>query len=161
MKPSQSVSLTLRRPRTSEICRLVEIERKAFAAQYYRDHRLTARDFARLLGRRRTFFLVAKSKRRLVGDLIGELPASKSKRLARLDSIAVDPKWRTRRIGRRLATRFLAQARRLGYAGVTLEVAVSNRVAQRLFYELGFRRSRRLPRYYSGKIDGFRMIRTF
>ena len=114
MTRSSAATLKLRRPRITDIPRLVEIERAAFAAGYYREHRLTAADFEMLLRRDETFFLVAESRRLVVGDLVGDLSLSKAKRLARLDSIAVDPEWGARRIGSRLARRFLAHAHRLG-----------------------------------------------
>lgn len=161
MTRSSAATLKLRRPRISDIPRLVEIERAAFAAGYYREHRLTAADFEMLLRRDKTFFLVAESRRLVVGDLVGDLPLSKAKRLARVDSIAVDPEWGACRIGSRLARRFLAHAHRLGYRGVTLEVAVPNRGAQRFFAGLGFRRLRRLAKYYSGRVDGLRMTYMF
>ncbi len=123
MTRSSAATLKLRRPRITDIPRLVEIERAAFAA--------------------------------------GDLSLSKAKRLARLDSIAVDPEWGARRIGSRLARRFLAHAHRLGYRGVTLEVAVPNRGAQRFFSGLGFRRPRRLAKYYNGRVDGLRMTYKF
>ena len=161
MTRSSAATLKLRRPRITDIPRLVEIERAAFAAGYYREHRLTAADFEMLLRRDKTFFLVAESRRLVVGDLVGDLSLSKAKRLARLDSIAVDPEWGARRIGSRLARRFLAHAHRLGYRGVTLEVAVPNRGAQRFFSGLGFRRPRRLAKYYNGRVDGLRMTYKF
>lgn len=156
-----SATLRLRRPRDTDIRQLVTIERSAFAARYYRKHRFTAQDFAKLIRRKKTFFLVATHKRKVIANLIGELPATTSRRLARLDSIAVAPTWQSRRIGRRLAMTFVATTRRLGYSGLTLEVAVPNAAAQRLFASLGFRKQRRLPKYYSGRIDGIRMTRRF
>lgn len=161
MTRSSITTLKLRRPRVTDIPRLVEIERAAFAPAYYREHRLSASDFEALMCRDRTYFLVAEAGRRVVGDLVGDLPASKAKRLARLDSIAVDPRWGARHIGSRLARRFLAHVRRLGYRGVALEVAVPNRAAQRFFSRLGFRRIRRLAKYYNGRVDGIRMTRMF
>ena len=158
---SSIATLKLRRPRVSDIPRLVEIERAAFAPAYYRQHRLSAADFEALMRRGRTYFLVAEARRRVLGDLVGDLPASKSKRLASLDSIAVDPRWGARHIGSRLARRFLAHARRLGYRGVALEVAVPNHAARRFFSALGFRRIRRLAKYYNGRVDGIRMTRMF
>jgi [ribosomal protein S18]-alanine N-acetyltransferase len=161
MTRRQSESPRLRGPSDSDIRRLVEIEQGSFAAPYYRDHRLTARDFAELMRREKTFFLVAQCERDIVGDLIGELPASPSRRLARLDSIAVDPKWQNRGVGRRLVMSLVSKARCAGYAGVTLEVAAPNLGAQRLFASLGFKKQRRMAGYYGERIDGIRMTLRF
>ena len=114
-----------------------------------------------MLTKENMFFLVAEWRGIVVGNIIGDLPAHHSRRRARLDSIAVGPRWQARHIGRQLAVRFLAKARRLGYSGITLEVAVPNRTAQQLFRSLGFEKVRRLKRYYSGQIDAFQMVRRF
>lgn len=161
MAPSLSSGVRLRRPRNADIPRLVEIERSSFAAWYYRDHRLSARDFADLIKRRKTFFRVAEYRQKVIGDLIGDMTASKSRRLARLDSIAVDPKWQGRSVGRRLAKSFVVKARRAGYYSVVLEVAAPNLAAQHLFTGLGFRKYRKLLKYYSGRVDGIRMTLRF
>jgi [ribosomal protein S18]-alanine N-acetyltransferase len=148
-----------RRPRSSDIPRLVEIERTAFAEGFYRPHRLGAGDFSALLARKETFFVIAANKNRVVGGLIGDLPRPSSRRHARLDSIAVDPRWQHHNVGRRLARRFIATARRAGYSAVVLEVAVPNLRAQRLFGDLGFVKARRLPKYYNGRVDAVRLVR--
>ena len=159
MAHPQSRPLIFRLPSSSDIPRLVKIEQQAFAPAYYRDHRFTAQNFGDFLKREKMFFVAVAYKGQVIGNLIGDLPTNRLKRHARLDSIAVAPKWQHRKIGRRLAARFLAIARRAGYSAVILEVAVPNIGAQKLFRELGFVKQRTLRKYYSGRIDAIRMIR--
>ncbi len=151
--------LRFRRPRNADIPRLVEIELRSFFAPQYHNHRLTAENFTEMMKQEKTFLLVAEYGQHIIGDLIGGLPADTS-RLAHLNSIAVDSKWRGRGVGGCLAARLVAKARRAGHAGVSLEVAQSNLRGQRLFTALGFRRQRRLVGYY-GRIDGIRMVLRF
>jgi ribosomal-protein-alanine N-acetyltransferase len=66
----------------------------------------------------------------------------------RIQNLAVHPRRRRQGLGRQL----LGQALKVGWvdglAGVWLEVRTSNRPAQRLYSEVGFREVGRKPRYY-------------
>jgi len=58
---------------------------------------------------------------------------------AHITNVAVDPRWQRRGIGTRLMWELLRSARVMDARLVTLEVRVSNRGAQRLYEEFGFR----------------------
>jgi ribosomal-protein-alanine N-acetyltransferase len=62
--------------------------------------------------------------------------------------LAVDPTWRQRGIARSLLGAAMDQARQAACTRATLEVRVSNSVAQKLYYSLGFAPVGTRPRYY-------------
>ncbi len=74
-----------------------------------------------------------------------------------INTLAVHPAWRGRRVGERLLTCLLDDARRLGAASATLEVRVSNVVAQSLYRRFGFLEVGRRPRYYADHEDALLM----
>jgi ribosomal-protein-alanine acetyltransferase len=65
-------------------------------------------------------------------------------------SLAVDPSWRRRGIGRGLLDSYLATLRAEGVREITLEVRASNGPAHELYRDLGFEVQGERPRYYPG-----------
>jgi len=72
---------------------------------------------------------------------------------AHINTLAVHPEWRGRHVGERLLSHLLEQARSLGAVTATLEVRVSNVVAQNLYRRYGFLEVGRRPRYYADHED--------
>jgi ribosomal-protein-alanine N-acetyltransferase len=68
---------------------------------------------------------------------------------AHVTTFAVLPAWRRQGVGARLMLALLDLAVELGAAVVTLEVAISNLDARRLYERFGFRPVGVRPRYYS------------
>lgn len=68
---------------------------------------------------------------------------------AHIATIAVHPDWRGRGLGELLLLSLLEAAAKLGAARATLEVRVSNKVAQSLYRKYGFQRMSRAKRYYA------------
>jgi N6-L-threonylcarbamoyladenine synthase len=65
-----------------------------------------------------------------------------------VQTIAVEPEFRGRGLGRRLMNRLIAEARRLGASEMFLEVRADNPVAQGLYESLGFEAIDRRRAYY-------------
>jgi ribosomal-protein-alanine N-acetyltransferase len=65
-------------------------------------------------------------------------------------SFAVDPSFRRRGVGRGLLDAYLSTLRAEGVRVVNLEVRASNRAAQVLYRNAGFRTDGERPRYYAG-----------
>ncbi|HRK22204.1 MAG TPA: ribosomal protein S18-alanine N-acetyltransferase [Fimbriimonadaceae bacterium] len=65
-----------------------------------------------------------------------------------ITTVAVDPDYRRKGIGKRLTTEVLSRAKELGIACATLEVRASNEAAINLYEGLGFVQSARRKGYY-------------
>lgn len=90
-------------------------------------------------------YLVASSGREVVGYagmwvILDE---------AHVTNVAVLPAWRGRKVGKELMLALLRRAMAVGARRMTLEVRMSNHVAQQLYTGLGFRISGRRPGYYT------------
>ncbi|MFX3636175.1 MAG: ribosomal protein S18-alanine N-acetyltransferase [Candidatus Pristimantibacillus sp.] len=72
---------------------------------------------------------------------------------AHVTNIAVRSEWRGQGLGERLMTELQRTAVFFGADKMTLEVRVSNEVAQRLYRKLGFESSGVRPAYYSDNLE--------
>lgn len=97
---------------------------------------------------------------RLVGWAVVLLRKHRRHRTARLYSLAVDPDFRGRGLGRRLVAHVLERLVAKGVQRVFLEVAEENVEAQRLYERLGFVAVAVLPNYYGEGRHGRRLLRT-
>lgn len=77
----------------------------------------------------------------------------------RIYSIAVDPSFRGRGVGRQLLDAAAGYARERGLDTLSLEVHTTNRAALALYESYGFRRAALLKDYYGAGDDGLRMGR--
>ncbi len=68
---------------------------------------------------------------------------------AHITNIAIDPKYRGLKLGEQLLIHAIELARTLGGAKMTLEVRVSNHVAQGLYSKLGFQPGGIRKQYYT------------
>ena len=78
-----------------------------------------------------------------------------------LDNLAVDQRERQRGLGRQLIDDWIARARFIGMASLTLQVNTANLVAQTLYLDYGFSIRRQLRAYYTNGDDAFEMELTF
>jgi ribosomal-protein-alanine N-acetyltransferase len=76
---------------------------------------------------------------------------------AHINTIAVHPDWRRRGVGEQLLVMLLDRARELGANTTTLEVRVSNLVAQHLYRKYGFEEVSRRKHYYRDGEDALLM----
>lgn len=90
--------------------------------------------------------LVAESNGHVVGFILGfkHTPLE-----GRVFWLAVRPSYQSRGIGRRLLATILNIFRQMGAVSATLEVRVSNKRAQALYSQMGFRMAGVYPNYYS------------
>ncbi|MBA4495574.1 ribosomal protein S18-alanine N-acetyltransferase [Paenactinomyces guangxiensis] len=68
---------------------------------------------------------------------------------AHITNIAIHPDYRGRGLGEAILTYVMEMSRSLGACKMTLEVRVSNSIAQSLYEKLGFERSGVRPKYYT------------
>jgi ribosomal-protein-alanine N-acetyltransferase len=90
---------------------------------------------------------LANIKGRTAGFILSRLAASEAEIL----SVAIDPAWRGRAIGRPLLDFHLRRLLGLGARTVFLEVDEHNAPACRLYRRAGFREVGRRERYYAGE----------
>ncbi|MCY3802437.1 MAG: ribosomal protein S18-alanine N-acetyltransferase [Chloroflexi bacterium] len=68
---------------------------------------------------------------------------------AHITTVAIDPDWRGRGLGELLLLALIEKSIAINASLITLEVRVSNDIAQRLYYKYGFYSNGVRPRYYS------------
>jgi ribosomal protein S18 acetylase RimI-like enzyme len=93
----------------------------------------------------------------MVGFIVGLLEPD---RTGHITTIGVAPEHRRRRLARRLMQQSENAFRRAGVRLIRLEVRSNNEAAQRLYQNLGYAVTQRLPRYYSNGGDGLLMIKS-
>jgi ribosomal-protein-alanine N-acetyltransferase len=142
----------IRRLRTSDLDRILKIEEASFGNDAY-DRNLFA-EYFRKCGE---LFLVAIRGRRICGYAITCKRAGCS--CAEVISIAVDPAARQKGTASELIASTIRRLRRRHVARLTLMVKVTNRPARRFYEKWGFRKVRRVPKYYEDGKDGIRMAK--
>jgi [ribosomal protein S18]-alanine N-acetyltransferase len=87
----------------------------------------------------------------------------KGTKVAGIETINVDPKYRSQGIGQRLLTASEQVMRKKAIKKIRLEVATTNKAAIKLYENAGFKKTTLLKKYYmythDGSRDAFRMIK--
>ena len=141
---------TVRKLRLRDLDRILEIECASFGADAY-DRNL----FADHLRARGGLFLAVERGRRVCGYLM----ASARGERAELVSIAVDPRARGQGAASALIESALRRLKRRRAARLSLMVKASNLPAEAFYMKYGFRRVRRVRRYYEDASDGWLMTK--
>ncbi len=79
-------------------------------------------------------YIVAKSD----GEVVGYGGMMFVRREAHITNIAVDPEWHGRKVGSRLLLALMLEAIARGAEVISLEVRVSNKIAQKMYEKFGF-----------------------
>jgi len=145
----------IRRAAPQDLRRILSIEGASFGEAAY-DCKL----FAHFLRRCGDLFLVAERNRRVCGYSITCIRAGRRGPRAELVSVAVHPRDRARGAAAALLESTLRRLRRRGVPRIHLVVRVGNRPAIAFYKKYGFRRLRRVPRYYEDGADGIAMTRA-
>lgn len=132
--------LCFRLMRLEDIPTIVELEKQAFTlpwtAEAFRNE-LKRNHFAR--------YMVMEMN----GNIIGYGGLWTIMDEAHVTNIAVHQDYRGKKLGARLLSELMRTASYLGMSKMTLEVRVSNTVAQNLYRKFGFTSAGTRPRYYS------------
>src|SRR5882724_10685114 len=144
-----SQRFSVRRARPSDLDRILAIERAGFG-QWAWD-RNTFAEYARTCG---DLFLVVCGDR-VIGYCITCITRRLLVRRAELVSIAVDPAARGKGAADALLLATLRGLKRRGVPRIGLTVKVTNERAQAFYEKHGFRKARRIARYYEDGEDGF------
>lgn len=132
-------AITIDPMRLKDIAGVLKIEKASFTIPWSKQA-----FYSELLENDRAYYLVAKAGDQVLGYIGIWLVADEG----HITNVAVHPDYRHRGIGRRLmlAIEELARARRV--KRLTLEVRVSNTIAQNLYKQLNFVSAGIRPRYY-------------
>lgn len=132
---------------------LVDLETRGFTADNF-----SPEQFRYLLTRANSTILVMVIDRRAVGEAI--LLWKKGLKVGRLYNIVIDPRYQGAGLGRRLLAACEREAIRRKCRKLSLEVRTDNETAIAFYRKYGYRITENLPRYYSGKASGYRMVKT-
>lgn len=135
---------------------LVSLEQRVFAA----GDAFTPKQLRYLIRTSRSLIKVARVDGEVVGWAIALIRRHKRTQSARLYSLAVDPAYQGRGLGKRMATELLDDLERLGIKRCFLEVRDDNVKAQQLYSHLGFADVMSLPNYYGEGQHGRKMLRV-
>ena len=140
--------ITIRNARISDIDALKRIEDKSFKYPYSKHLLLYLLNTCDV-------FLVAVTgdPEGVVGYICGSIEIRRGVELGHIISIAVDPSYRRKGIGRRLMEEVIEFYKRRGISVIYLECRVSNKVAQRFYEKLGFRKECIIKGYYENGED--------
>lgn len=93
----------------------------------------------------------------MVGFIVGLVEPSAT---GHITTLGVAPEHRRRHIARRMLEKMEEGFRKRGCATVRLEVRTVNIGAQKLYLQLGYTVTQRLPKYYSNGGDGLLMVKA-
>ncbi len=140
----------IRNARISDIDAIKRVEDRSFKYPYSKSFLLY------LLNISDAFYVATiDSPDKIVGYICGSVEGDRG----HIISIAVDPSYRRRGIGKLLMERIMSFYRERGIRRVYLECRVSNRVAQRFYEALGFRRKCIVKQYYENGEDAIVYIK--
>ena len=137
--------IQIRRFERRDLKRIVDVERESFGKDAW-----PANAFLEYWRESPELFLVALLGRRIAGYSIARL----TWRGAEIESIAVDPRYRSRGVAQALLDVTLV---RLGATALRLMVSTENEAALRFYRRYGFVRTRRVKHYYGHGRDAWRM----
>jgi ribosomal-protein-alanine N-acetyltransferase len=139
---------SVRRAGPSDLPGILAIERSGFGKWAW-DRNLFA-EYTRVCGE---LFLVALEADKVVGYCIGRIVRG----IGSIESIAVAPAFRGKGASDALLRSLLRRLRARGAATVGLMVKESNHRARAFYERYGFRRIRRVPKYYEDGSPGLLM----
>jgi ribosomal protein S18 acetylase RimI-like enzyme len=145
-----TTDIRLREVRAGDLDALVHLEAAAF-----RTDRFSRRSFRHWIGGGKRAFLVAEADSALAGYIL--VIYHRGTRLARLYSIATDPRFRGRGIARQLVEAGERAASDDGRFIMRLEVATDNQSAIALYESLGYQTFGSYRDYYDDHSDAIRM----
>ncbi len=142
---------TIRRLGPADLERILEIEAASFGREAW-DRNLFA-EYSRTCG---DLFLVAEEgPRNICGYMITCTRGGRRRGQAELVSVAVDPRARGRGAASALMESTLRRLRRRAITRLSLMVKTTNGAARAFYEKYGFRKVRRVPRYYEDGADAW------
>ncbi len=159
LKPPTLGRVRIRTVEAGDLGQVLEINRKSFVLPY------SSSIFREFFREHRYAFLVADLDGQVVGYSMSRVLRKLSlrglsvRRIGHIMSIAVDPPYRRRGIGKQLLRESIEVLEENDAEEIRLEVRVTNRLAIKIYKSFGFKEERILPGYYSDGEDAILMVR--
>jgi ribosomal-protein-alanine N-acetyltransferase len=102
-------------------------------------------------------FKVVSTSSEMLAFVVGMIEPD---RTGHVVALGVDPAHRRLGLGRELMRAVEQGFFKNGISTVRLEVRTSNEAAQKLYFNLGYKIVRRMPRYYTSGDDGYLMVKN-
>jgi len=150
-------SFNIRKATIHDLERIIDLENSCFPAHLA----YSRRQLRYLLMKANSTVLVETTDRLIRGFII--ILYRSGTRVAGIETVNVDPVYRTQGIGRRLLDAAEQEIRKKRLRKIRLEVATTNHAAFALYENAGFKKTTLLKKYYlynhEGSRDAFRMIK--
>ena len=143
----------IRKATIKDLDSLVDLETRGFNADNF-----TPEQFNYLLTKANSTILLITTRGRVAGEAI--LLWRKGRKVARLYNIVIDPSMQGMGLGDKLLAACEREALAGNYRILSLEVRTDNTNAIDFYKKRGYRITEKLPRYYSGRAAGYRMVKT-
>ena len=152
---TQTPVIDLRAASPADVPAIVVIERLSFV---HAGERFRRRRISYLTTNPRAIVFVAQENEEVLGWTAGLVWTRGKEPWGRIYALAVRPKARGRKLGRKLLQKMIDTLRQRGAGKIFLEVGDENPVAIRLYERNGFVVCRTLPNYYGQGRAAHRMV---
>jgi ribosomal-protein-alanine N-acetyltransferase len=133
-------SFVFRKMREEDIDQILEVEHASFTTPWSRDA-----FYNELHNNRFAVYIVLEENNKILGYCGAWIVIDE----AHVTNVAILPEFRGRKLGEAILSKMMSVAREMGAKSMTLEVRVSNHVAQSLYRKLGFQNGGIRKNYYS------------
>jgi len=133
-------SFVFRNMREEDIDQILEVEHASFTTPWSREA-----FYNELHNNRFAVYIVLEENNKILGYCGAWIVIDE----AHVTNVAILPEFRGRKFGEAILRKMMSVAREMGAKSMTLEVRVSNHVAQSLYRKLGFQNGGIRKNYYS------------
>lgn len=133
-------SYVFRYMREEDLDQILEVEHASFATPWSREA-----FYNELYNNKFAVYLVLEKDHRVIGYCGVWIVIDE----AHVTNVAILPEYRGRKLGEAMLSKLMSIAREMGARSMTLEVRVTNHVAQSLYRKLGFQNGGIRKNYYS------------
>ncbi|MCM2535453.1 ribosomal protein S18-alanine N-acetyltransferase [Neobacillus pocheonensis] len=133
-------SFVFRYMREEDIDQILEVEHASFTTPWSREAFMNE-----LYNNKFAVYIVLEEDKKIIGYCGAWIVIDE----AHVTNVAILPEYRGRKLGEELLKKLMSVAMEMGTKSMTLEVRVSNHVAQSLYRKLGFQNGGIRKNYYS------------
>lgn len=126
--------------REEDIDQILEVEHASFATPWSREA-----FYNELYNNKFAVYIVLEHNEKIIGYCGAWIVIDE----AHITNVAVLPDYRGKKLGEAIMRKLISVARRMGARSMTLEVRVTNHIAQSLYRKLGFQNGGIRKNYYS------------